>query len=393
MSNCKKYKKTKSPKCKDQKDCDWVVGKGCLDKKTKAKKSSVKKTKAVVHHLTEEEEAIIAMEEMRKDELIEKWGSLEAAEDAYNSHESNQIDSQYYTYTTPDMPLETTTHESDIQEKARIFLVNMGDLEDVDYPDFPDNIVYVDDNEGSSQECYHPEWIYDKGTRKNHIKCKSTKEYNKLKEEYYSAHDEAEDKNFESVTLKLLALILQNGGVRGDLVENINESGYRSEGLYILDNDVENNLKICKLGTENDDYGNVPSTLSLSRHFNPGYWTSALGAFEKRLVINLTSYPNETSKAYWHRSEEHEEPLHLSNFNGLDKSHFFVVGEEEVDGEVEYTIKIYLSFMILIYTGGMTVDELLNEIKAKNHNLFNIKGDTIYVPPISANESELIVYN
>jgi hypothetical protein len=43
--------------------------------------------------------------------------------------------------------------------------------------------------------------------------------------------------------------------------------------------------------------------------------------------------------------------------------------------------------------GGMTVDELLNEIKTKNHNLFNIKGDTIYVPPISANESELIVYN
>ena len=43
-SNCKKFKKTKDPKCKDQKDCKWAVGKGCIPlSKSNKKKQSVKK--------------------------------------------------------------------------------------------------------------------------------------------------------------------------------------------------------------------------------------------------------------------------------------------------------------------------------------------------------------
>ena len=38
-SSCKKFKKTKDPKCNEQLGCDWVVGKGCLNE------SSVKSLK------------------------------------------------------------------------------------------------------------------------------------------------------------------------------------------------------------------------------------------------------------------------------------------------------------------------------------------------------------
>jgi lipopolysaccharide cholinephosphotransferase len=44
MPHCSKYRKTKSPKCDNQKDCKWKVGKGCKSKAKSCKK--FRKTKA-----------------------------------------------------------------------------------------------------------------------------------------------------------------------------------------------------------------------------------------------------------------------------------------------------------------------------------------------------------
>ena len=44
-------------------------------------------------------------EEFRKQDLIEEYGSLEAAQDAYEAYEENRIDQANYPYQTPDIPL------------------------------------------------------------------------------------------------------------------------------------------------------------------------------------------------------------------------------------------------------------------------------------------------
>lgn len=56
----------------------------------------------------------------------------------------------------------------------------------------------------------------------------------------------------------------------GDLVENGNESGYRSNGLYIVDEEYEN-LKLSFLSNEPDDYGTIPLQYEGFIKFDPGF--------------------------------------------------------------------------------------------------------------------------
>ena len=42
-NGCSSYRKTKNPKCDDQDNCEWVIRKGCQDKKHPKKKHQVKK--------------------------------------------------------------------------------------------------------------------------------------------------------------------------------------------------------------------------------------------------------------------------------------------------------------------------------------------------------------
>lgn len=51
------------------------------------------------------DEMAIIDQEFREQELIEEYGSLEAAQEAYEAHEENRIDQANYPYTTPDIPL------------------------------------------------------------------------------------------------------------------------------------------------------------------------------------------------------------------------------------------------------------------------------------------------
>ena len=319
MSNCKKYRKTKDPKCNDQEGCHWVVKKGCLDNIVEAKKPTPNK------------------------EFINN------------------------------------------KTRATVFLVDIPDSS-LDYPDFPDEAVYVDDKDNNTKSCYYPEWIYDNKKRTNHIKCKSDEEYYKLRHEYYKAQDEAENKHFTLITKDIVSIIVENGGIRGDLVENVNEHGYRTEGLYILDNNSSGDLIISRLGRESDSYGNVPSTFSLNEQYNPGYWTNALTPFNDD-VINLSDLET-SSESYWHSGDEQPEPLNISNLKGLKTKH---VHFDEEKG----TIRIDLSFMTLIYEGPLNANELLKKLNPKNIDVDFFGGgseNTIYVYPLDENTAELRTY-
>lgn len=74
---------------------------------------------------------------------------------------------------------------------------------------------------------------------------------------------------------------------RGDLVENINESGYRSNGIYCYDGeDIVYQNRTC------DDYGMPSSSFKIVHEFPPGYWDNP--------EINNKFEPDHNSTFYWH---------------------------------------------------------------------------------------------
>ena len=57
----------------------------------------------------------------------------------------------------------------------------------------------------------------------------------------------------------------------GDFIENGNESGYRSNGIYIIDLDDNENIKLSLLSSEPDDYGTIPLKFEGFTFFEPGF--------------------------------------------------------------------------------------------------------------------------
>ena len=81
----------------------------------------------------------------------------------------------------------------------------------------------------------------------------------------------------------------------GDLVEDYSKSGYRTNGLYIINKNINGDLIISNISHDYDDYGNIGDNFTLCDEFPPGYWTFAL---EK----------NYYGKMWWHRGTQ-EEPV------------------------------------------------------------------------------------
>jgi len=57
----------------------------------------------------------------------------------------------------------------------------------------------------------------------------------------------------------------------GDFVENGYESGYRSNGVYMINKDKKNKLSIVCLKNHMDDYGTIPENFISFVNFDPGY--------------------------------------------------------------------------------------------------------------------------
>ena len=74
---------------------------------------------------------------------------------------------------------------------------------------------------------------------------------------------------------------------RGDLIENICESGYRSQGIYCFDGtDI-----VCQ-DQRHDNYGTPSSSFRLINEFPPGYWDNP--------KVNDKLEPIHESQFYWH---------------------------------------------------------------------------------------------
>jgi hypothetical protein len=95
-----------------------------------------------------------------------------------------------------------------------------------------------------------------------------------------------------SLSSKLLEELLNNINEKypeiklkyGDFIENGYESGYRSNGVYIINKNKKNELSIICLENYMDDYGTIPENFISFVNFDPGYH------FEMEIPSECKSY-------------------------------------------------------------------------------------------------------
>ena len=89
---------------------------------------------------------------------------------------------------------------------------------------------------------------------------------------------------------------------RGDIIEDCEESGYRSDGVYFYDG-----TNIIYRDCSIDPYGSVPKTFKAVSEFPPDYWDKP-----KYVVDNCLDEC--TQGFYWHTGEETFSQLNLNDF-------------------------------------------------------------------------------
>jgi hypothetical protein len=89
----------------------------------------------------------------------------------------------------------------------------------------------------------------------------------------------------------------------GDLIENVEASGYRSEGLYIVDENLNTDFKhrliITELHTKYDDYGTVLPHFYAITKFPIDYFEMAYSDKKHQVLVN-THFCDGKHLAYWH---------------------------------------------------------------------------------------------
>ena len=74
---------------------------------------------------------------------------------------------------------------------------------------------------------------------------------------------------------------------RGDIIENVDDSGYRSEGVYMW-----NGLKLIDLCYDIDDYGSPSKEFIIFTEFHPFYWHT---------IERYINWEHDScSNMYWH---------------------------------------------------------------------------------------------
>ena len=118
---------------------------------------------------------------------------------------------------------------------------------------------------------------------------------------------------------------------RGDLIENLNESGYRSQGVYCFDGTdiVGQNLKF-------DSYGTPSASFKLIKEFPPGYWDD--------LIVN-NDYEEGDSRFYWHFDEAYT----YINLNEYKNHNIEENGISFTYNNKRYLVKTDLYDKILMY--------------------------------------------
>ena len=66
---CTKYRKTKNPKCNNQNDCNWEVGKGCKSKKSRKRRRRRKSPSDSINEISQQFKDLM---ELRKKQEIRR---------------------------------------------------------------------------------------------------------------------------------------------------------------------------------------------------------------------------------------------------------------------------------------------------------------------------------
>lgn len=125
-----------------------------------------------------------------------------------------------------------------------------------------------------------------------------------------NSNDESNDSNYVKIpTLEQLQTVYSNfKPVRGDIIVNADECGYRSHGVYFYDGE-----KIINQSDKYDDYGNPPLSFRICTEFMPGYWDMNLDTESGwDNFIDHCDKVDEVDLPQWHSSEE-------SAYTALDK--------------------------------------------------------------------------
>jgi hypothetical protein len=140
---------------------------------------------------------------------------------------------------------------------------------------------------------------------------------------------------------------------RGDLIENVNESGYRTDGVYCYDGE-----DIVYLNKRYDDYGDPSSSFQLIKEFPPGYWDNP--------AINNKFEPTYDSNFYWHCDYAYS-TINITEYND------YVINTNNktitfTHNNKKYIVKYYDKYETYtnLYVRNITADEIRRCNKTSN---------------------------
>lgn len=131
---------------------------------------------------------------------------------------------------------------------------------------------------------------------------------------------------------------------RGDIIEFIDVSGYRSQGIVFFDGE-----KLINQCTKYDDYGSLPIEFGVITEFPPDYFKKAYMATKPSLpVINDYVSPKDKSEFYWH-SNECTMALHIKELKIAEKIKMVLQNTIDKDRYVFFTYNKLKVLLILDY--------------------------------------------
>lgn len=129
----------------------------------------------------------------------------------------------------------------------------------------------------------------------------------------------------------------------GDLIEDLSQSGYRSQGRYYVDYQHNSSkFKIYNLDKKFDDYGSIPSHFTSIDNFPLGYFN------DDNLMINNIYHPGLNRQSYWHTDNAiiflNAEKLGLNKLN-MDNIYTNIYKLDRSEN-IYYKYEIYYHFNI-----------------------------------------------
>ncbi len=140
-----------------------------------------------------------------------------------------------------------------------------------------------------------------------------------------------------NVTIEMLDMVyptLVNRLDRGDIIEFIDKSGYRSQGIMFFDGE-----KLIEQCTNYDSYGTPPIEFEIITEFPPEYFTRPYVSITNLHVVNdYVCSKNSISKFYWHCDMCYM-ALNIKKLGLIDKISLALNNTIDRDRYIQFTYK------------------------------------------------------